>query len=158
MPALPPDKDALRVGFMDRKSIDAKGIVWTKRLVMLTEEICYFATIDRTVLDFIYMKDMSQCDLVDDEDLKKQGMMEVVFRTVNECRNCDRSYIFCKGEDDAHEWEDVADPCFEKEQDKVHEQHMQETYGHICFEMTRARRKLMIKSNAWQYMLAVIII
>ena len=56
MPALPPDKDALRVGFMERKSINAKGIVWTKRLVMLTEEICYFATIDRTVLDFIYMK------------------------------------------------------------------------------------------------------
>lgn len=84
MPALPPYEHALRVGFMERKSIDTKGIAWTKRLVMLTEEICYFATIDRTVLDFIYMKDMAECDLVDDEDLKKKGMMEVVFRTVNE--------------------------------------------------------------------------
>ena len=88
---------------MERKSIDTKGIVWTKRLVMLTEEICYFATIDRTVLDFIYMKDMAECDLVDDEDLKKKGMMEVVFRTVNESRNCGHSYIFRTGEDDAHE-------------------------------------------------------
>ena len=104
------------------------------------------------------MQDMAECDLVDDEDLKKQGMMEVVFRTVNESRNCGRSYIFRTGEDDAQEWEDVTDPCFERAQDKVHEQHMQETYGHSCFEMTRARRKLMIKSNEWQYMLAVIII
>jgi hypothetical protein len=48
MSSLPPDKDTLRVGVLERKSIDTKGIVWTERLVMLTEEICYFATIDRT--------------------------------------------------------------------------------------------------------------
>ncbi len=72
MPSLPSDKDALFVGVLERKSIDTKGIVWTERLVMLTEEICYFATIDRTVLDFIFMKDMTECDLVEDEDLQKK--------------------------------------------------------------------------------------
>ena len=72
IPALPPDKDSLRVVFMERKSIDTKGIVWTKRLVMMTEELRYFTTIDHTILNFIYIKDMSECDLVHDEDLKKK--------------------------------------------------------------------------------------
>ena len=72
MPSLPTDKDALRVGVLERKSIDTKGIVWTERLVILTEDICYFTTIDHTVLDFICMKDMTEYDLVEDEDLQKK--------------------------------------------------------------------------------------
>ena len=109
-----------------------------------TEEICYFATIDRTVLDFIVMKDMAECDLVEDEGLQKKGMMEVV-RTVPESRNCGRSYIFRTTEEIAHKWEDVADPCFERAQERAHKEYMQETYGHSWFEMTRAKRKIMIQ-------------
>ena len=52
----------------------------------------------------------------------------------------------------------MTDLYFKRDQDKTHEQYVQETYGHRFFEMTRARRKLMIKSNEWQYMLTVIII
>jgi hypothetical protein len=158
IPSLPSDKDALFVGVLERKSIDAKGIVWTERLVMLTEEICYFATIDRTVLDFIFEKDMTEYDLVEDEDLQKKGMMEVVFRTVPASRNCGRSYIFRATEENAHEWEDVADPCFERAQQRAHQEYMQEKYGHSWFEMTRAKRKIMIQSNGWQYILAIIIL
>ena len=84
--------------------------------------------------------------------------MEVVFRTVPESRNCGRSYIFRATEENAHEWEDVADPCFERAQQRTHQEYMQETYGHSWFEMTRAKRKIMIQSNGWQYILAIIIL
>ena len=91
-PLLPPDREALRANTLERKSIDIRGIVWLKRLVMVTEEVLYFATPDedRNVIDFILVKDLVECDCVQDDELARNGMMELVFRTKKDSRNCGR--------------------------------------------------------------------
>jgi hypothetical protein len=144
------------VNTLERKSIDIKGIVWLKRLVMVTEEVLYFATPDeaRNVIDFILVKDLVECDCVQDDELAQNGMMEVVFRTKKESRNCGRSYIFRTSEEDARGWENVMDPCFERAHKRENENYLTETYGHSCFELTRAKCSLLIKSPSWQYLSA----
>jgi hypothetical protein len=54
-------KQSLRVGCLQKKSINTKGIVWTKRRVMLTEDELMFARVEdpeRRLLDYIALEDI----------------------------------------------------------------------------------------------------
>jgi len=58
---MPNEKDILKSGVMNRKSIDTKGIAWTLRLVVVTESTIYFAKADDPrceVLDYIDLTDI----------------------------------------------------------------------------------------------------
>ena len=54
-------KNSLRIGCLQKKSINIKGVVWEKRRVMLTEEELMFARVEdqeRRLIDFIALEDI----------------------------------------------------------------------------------------------------
>jgi len=153
---MPPEDAALRVGFMERKFIDTTGILWNKMLLMLTEDALYFSKAEdeqRIVLDFIYTKDLNECEVREDEDGNPETI-ETIFRTKEESRNCGRSYIFRTLVEDAVEWEQLTDATFTKAHRKIHDEEMQALYGHSRFEMARARAQELMATNSWQFTLA----
>ena len=111
---MPNERQCLRIGILSKKSIDTKGVAWLKRLLMLTDDMLLFSRVDdpeRRVVDYIHLCDIVECDVKEDEDsqllsdvtdidamhdprLKDKRMLEVVFRTKEESRNCGRSYIY----------------------------------------------------------------
>ena len=79
---------------------------------MLTETMLLFAKPDdpkRRILDYIYLRDIEECELKEDEDsmaaqqvedegactqdprLRDKRTLEVIFRTQDDSRNCGRS-------------------------------------------------------------------
>ena len=61
---------------------------------MLTEDVLYFSKADkeRIVLDFIYTRDLNDCEVREDEDGDPETV-EVIFRTKERCRNCGRRCV-----------------------------------------------------------------
>jgi Ca2+-binding EF-hand superfamily protein len=63
---MPPDSEAFRVGIMERKFMDTSGVIWKKMCLMLTEDVLYFSKAEdsqRLVLDFIYTRDLNECEV-----------------------------------------------------------------------------------------------
>ena len=168
---MPKESNCIRFGCLQKKSINTKGIVWDKRLVSLTDEMIMFTRVedtDRTVIDYINLVDVVECELKDDEDLlsdfgnddhrtnsqggnQDQRMREVIFRTYENSRNCGRSYIYRSNYQDAGEWEAEVDQAVKNAKDRAFEDKMQQEYGHSIFEMGRARWKHITKTNTYQY-------
>ena len=160
---MPKDSECLRIGCLQRKSINTKGIVWDKRIVCLTEDMLMFAQVEdseRGVIDYINLQDVVECELKDDEDPmsmvenadddedthgdhknKDRRMLEVIFRTYEESRNCGRNYIYRSTVHDAEEWEVEVDRAVGRAKHKAFEENMQREYGHSTFAMARARWK-----------------
>ena len=185
---MPPERECLRAGVLQRKSIGTRGVEWTDRLVMLTEDALLFGKpgdSERTISDYILLHDVVECELKEDEDPMSSvpstsevnldhratsrslmesfkrtnpAKLEVIFRTKEDCHNCGRSYIYRSNFQDAVDWEKDVDLAVMKAKSKAHDAMMQETYGHSCIAMTRAKTKIMIDSVTWQYLLAAVII
>ena len=118
----PAPNECLRVGILQQKNLDTKGVVWFERLVMLTSERIYICKKDKSsassekctpdnsiwgatiVLDYINLWEMVECDLTGDEEQIMQKQTEIAFRTTEDGRNCGRSYIFLASTDDAKAW------------------------------------------------------
>jgi len=174
---LPRERESLRCGVMAKKSIETRGIVWTPRLVLLTKDKIYFAKPEdpaREVIDYIQLADLVECDLGEDQDpmscepegpesifedprLKDKRMLEVIFRTKEDSRNCGRSYIYRSSYQDAKDWELAVDQAVKREKHRALEEALRAEFGHSAFEMARARKKILIESIGWQYLLAFII-
>ena len=177
---MPKESECLRIGCLQRKSINTKGIVWDKRIVCLTEDMLMFAQIEdseRGVIDYIHLQDVVECELKDDEDTmsmvenadddedthgdhknKDRRMLEVIFRTYEESRNCGRSYIYRSTVHDAEEWEVEVDRAVGRAKHKAFEENMQREYGHSTFAMARARWKHTTESPTYQYAVAALIL
>jgi hypothetical protein len=65
-----------------------------EKLLMLIEEVLYFSKADeeQIVLDFIYTRDLNECEVREDEDGDPETV-EVLFRTKEHCRNCGRRCV-----------------------------------------------------------------
>ena len=174
---LPRERETIRCGVLAKKSIETRGIVWTPRLVLLTKDKIYFAKAEdpaRAVIDYIRLSDLVECDLGEDPDpmssepegadsvfedprLKDKRMLEVIFRTKEDSRNCGRSYIYRSSYQDANEWEQAVDEAVKREKQRALEEALRAEFGHSGFEMARARKKILIESISWQYLLAFVI-
>jgi len=145
--SLPHERESIRCGMMAKKSIETRGIGWTPRLVLLTKDKIYFATPeDRKVIDYIQLADLVECDLGEDQDpmscelegpdsvfedprLKDKRMLEVIFRTKEDSRNCGRSYIYRTSYQDAQDWEQAVDQAVKREKHRALEEALTAEFG-----------------------------
>ena len=139
---------------IDKKSIDTKGVIWDRRLLVLTKERLLIATAndpEHRILDFIYVRDIVECELKEDESPEKleEKQLEVIIRTADCGRNKGRSYIYRSEDQDAVNWEAAIDKAVGNAKAKVREEHLQALYGHSFFEMRRARMKIVYNSLAF---------
>ena len=142
---------------MNKKSIDTKGVIWDRRLLVFTKERLLIANAkdpEHHILDFIYVRDIVECELKEDESPEKleEKQLEVIIRTADCGRNKGRSYIYRSEYQDTVDWEAAIDKAVGNAKAKVREEHLQALYGHSFFEMRRARMKIVYNSLAFQYM------
>jgi len=87
----PKDSECLRIARAFKKALDTTGVVWKERTMMLTKDRIVYSEVgdpERTVLDYIELFDMVECEVIKHGDSEgDDALQELIFRTTEDGRN-----------------------------------------------------------------------